>query len=48
MDVGNPFAFCHIHNLKSIDMNTFDERDPSVVFASPGMLQSGVSHQLFD
>jgi len=48
MDVGNPFAFRHIRNLKSIDVNTFDDRGPSVVFASPGMLQSGVSHQLFD
>jgi len=48
MDVGNPFAFCHIHNLKSIDVNAFDECGPSVVFASPGMFQSGVSRQLFD
>eukprot|EP00957_Ditylum_brightwellii_P018428 1386512-Ditylum_brightwellii.AAC.1 len=48
MDVGNPFAFRHIRNLKSIDVNTFDDRGPSVVFASPGMLQSGVSRQLFD
>jgi len=48
MDLGNPFSFKHIRNLKSIDVNNFDDRGPSVVFASPGMLQSGVSRQLFD
>ncbi|KAL3772919.1 hypothetical protein ACHAW5_005903 [Stephanodiscus triporus] len=48
MDLGNPFAFGHIRNLRSVDVNSFDDRGPSVVFASPGMLQSGVSRQLFD
>jgi len=48
MDVGNPFNFRFIQNLKSIDVNSFDDSGPSVVFASPGMLQSGVSRQLFD
>jgi cleavage and polyadenylation specificity factor subunit 3 len=48
MDLGNPFAFRHIRNLRGIDVNSFDDRGPSVVFASPGMLQSGVSRQLFD
>ena len=48
MDISNPFHFKHIQNLKSIDVNNFDDRGPSVVFASPGMLQSGVSRQLFD
>lgn len=48
MDVSNPFAFKFIQNLKSIDVNSFDDAGPSVVFASPGMLQSGVSRQLFD
>ena len=48
MDVSNPFSFRYIQNLKSIDVNTFDDSIPSVVFASPGMLQSGVSRQLFD
>lgn len=48
MDVSNPFAFTFIQNLKSIDVNSFDDSGPSVVFASPGMLQSGVSRQLFD
>ncbi len=48
MDIGNPFQFQYIQNLKSIDVNSFDDRGASVVFASPGMLQSGVSRQLFD
>jgi cleavage and polyadenylation specificity factor subunit 3 len=48
MDVSNPFRFEYIQNLKSIDVSTFDDSTPSVVFASPGMLQSGVSRQLFD
>ena len=48
MDIGNPFQFSFIQNLKSIDINSFDDRGASVVFASPGMLQSGVSRQLFD
>ena len=48
MDIANPFAFTFIQNLKSIDLANFDDSGPSVVFASPGMLQSGVSRQLFD
>eukprot|EP00529_Nitzschia_sp_RCC80_P014456 CAMPEP_0113448926 /NCGR_PEP_ID=MMETSP0014_2-20120614/5025_1 /TAXON_ID=2857 /ORGANISM="Nitzschia sp." /LENGTH=754 /DNA_ID=CAMNT_0000340167 /DNA_START=23 /DNA_END=2287 /DNA_ORIENTATION=+ /assembly_acc=CAM_ASM_000159 len=48
MDVGNPFHFTYIQNLKSIDATSFPDTGPSVVFASPGMLQSGVSRQLFD
>lgn len=48
MDVSNPFNFKYIQNLKSIDVNSFSDSGPSVVFASPGMLQSGVSRQLFD
>jgi len=48
MDVTNPFSFSFIQNLKSIDVDSFDDKGPCVVFASPGMLQSGVSRQLFD
>ena len=48
MDVSNPFSFKYIQNLKSVDVNSFNDSGPSVVFASPGMLQSGVSRQLFD
>ncbi|KAL1828326.1 hypothetical protein DCAR_0207532 [Daucus carota subsp. sativus] len=42
----NPFDFKHISPLKSID--NFDDVGPSVVMASPGGLQSGLSRQLFD
>lgn len=42
----NPFLFKHISPLKSID--NFDDVGPSVVMASPGGLQSGLSRQLFD
>ena len=45
-DVCNPFAFQYIHNLKT-SVNISPEL-PCVVLASPGMLQSGVSRQLFD
>ncbi|GMH93832.1 hypothetical protein TrVE_jg1883 [Triparma verrucosa] len=48
MDLGNPFQFKFIQNLKSINVDDFDDRGPGVVFASPGMLQSGVSRKLFD
>jgi cleavage and polyadenylation specificity factor subunit 3 len=48
MDISNPFHFNFIQNLKSINVQNFDDSGPSVVFASPGMLQSGVSRQLFD
>ncbi|KAF6168873.1 hypothetical protein GIB67_038370 [Kingdonia uniflora] len=42
----NPFEFKHISTLKSIE--NFDDVGPSVVMASPGGLQSGLSRQLFD
>ena len=42
----NPFVFKHISLLK--DIKTFDDSGPCVVLASPGMLQSGVSRQLFE
>ena len=45
-NVANPFDFKHIHNLKSIEQ--FDESGPCVVVASPGMLQSGLSRELFE
>ncbi|QDZ21096.1 subunit 3-I of mRNA cleavage and polyadenylation specificity factor [Chloropicon primus] len=43
---GNPFDFKYIQNLAGI--SDFDDTGPCVVFASPGMLQSGLSRQLFD
>ncbi|KAL6911686.1 hypothetical protein ACP4OV_000491 [Aristida adscensionis] len=42
----NPFYFKHIESLNSID--NFHDVGPSVVMASPGGLQSGLSRQLFD
>eukprot|EP00735_Rhodelphis_limneticus_P014893 TRINITY_DN899_c0_g1::TRINITY_DN899_c0_g1_i1::g.25416::m.25416 TRINITY_DN899_c0_g1::TRINITY_DN899_c0_g1_i1::g.25416 ORF type:complete len:855 (+),score=243.34,sp/P79101/CPSF3_BOVIN/56.77/0.0,Beta-Casp/PF10996.3/4e-32,CPSF73-100_C/PF11718.3/8.2e+02,CPSF73-100_C/PF11718.3/1.1e-27,CPSF73-100_C/PF11718.3/1.3e+02,Lactamase_B/PF00753.22/2.5e-15,Lactamase_B_2/PF12706.2/3e-12,Lactamase_B_2/PF12706.2/2e+03,RMMBL/PF07521.7/3.1e-11,Lactamase_B_3/PF13483.1/3.2e-05,Lactamase_B_3/PF13483.1/4.6e+03 TRINITY_DN8 len=44
--IGNPWIFKHISNLKSMDH--FDDLGPCVVMASPGMLQSGLSRQLFE
>lgn len=42
----NPFKFKHISPLNSIE--DFNDVGPSVVMASPGGLQSGLSRQLFD
>uniref|UniRef100_UPI00358E2A3F cleavage and polyadenylation specificity factor subunit 3-like n=1 Tax=Myxine glutinosa TaxID=7769 RepID=UPI00358E2A3F len=44
--MSNPFVFKHISNLKSMDH--FDDIGPSVVMASPGMMQSGLSRELFE
>ncbi|KAJ7369825.1 Cleavage and polyadenylation specificity factor subunit 3 [Desmophyllum pertusum] len=44
--ISNPFVFKHISNLKGIDQ--FDDIGPSVVMASPGMMQSGLSRELFE
>lgn len=44
--VANPFNFKHISNLKN--MSQFDDIGPSVVMASPAMLQSGLSRELFE
>lgn len=45
-DISNPFIFKHISNLKSIDH--FEDKGPCVIMAAPGMLQSGLSKQLFE
>ena len=42
----NPFDFRFISSLK--DLTVFDDSGPCVVLASPGMLQSGVSLDLFE
>lgn len=42
----NPFKFKHIQSVKTIEY--LDESKPAVVFASPGMLQSGLSRNLFE
>ncbi|KCV69007.1 hypothetical protein H696_04427 [Fonticula alba] len=47
----NPFVFRHITSLTNRAAELLDGRDgglPCVVVASPGMLQSGLSRQLFD
>ncbi|KAH9373166.1 hypothetical protein HPB48_004911 [Haemaphysalis longicornis] len=44
--INNPFVFKHISNLKSIEH--FEDIGPCVVMASPGMMQSGLSRELFE
>ncbi|XP_025831653.1 cleavage and polyadenylation specificity factor 73 [Agrilus planipennis] len=44
--INNPFIFKHISNLKGIDH--FEDIGPCVVMASPGMMQSGLSRELFE
>lgn len=44
--VANPFQFKHITHLKSAQQ--FDDVGPCVVMATPSMLQSGVSRELFE
>ncbi|XP_046860569.1 cleavage and polyadenylation specificity factor subunit 3-like [Xenia sp. Carnegie-2017] len=46
ISISNPFVFKHISNLKN--MEQFDDIGPSVVMASPGMMQSGLSRELFE
>jgi len=46
INVNNPFVFKHISNLKGIDH--FDDIGPCVILASPGMMQSGLSRELFE
>jgi len=45
-ELANPWKFKHITELKS--MSGFDDSQPVVVMASPGMLQSGLSRELFE
>ncbi|OZJ05276.1 hypothetical protein BZG36_01937 [Bifiguratus adelaidae] len=44
--VSNPFIFKHISNLRNADQ--FEDSGPCVMMASPGMLQSGFSRELFE
>lgn len=44
--VKNPFDFVHVENLK--DIQSFKDNGPCVIMASPGMLQSGLSRELFE
>ena len=42
----NPFHFKYIETLKNLD--NFEDIGPSVIMASPGMLQSGLSRDIFE
>lgn len=42
----NPFDFKFVKSIK--DLNRFQDMGPSVVIATPGMLQAGVSRQLLE
>jgi len=45
-DIENPFEFRHIRYMTSLQ--EFNDNCPSIVMASPGMLQNGPSRALFD
>ncbi|KAK9878570.1 hypothetical protein WA026_022640 [Henosepilachna vigintioctopunctata] len=44
--INNPFVFKHISNLKGIEH--FEDVGPCVIMATPGMMQSGLSRELFE
>lgn len=44
--IKNPFDFKHVESLK--DIQSFRDDRPCVIMASPGMLQSGFSRELFE
>ncbi|OBZ88252.1 Endoribonuclease ysh1 [Choanephora cucurbitarum] len=44
--ISNPFVFKHISNLKNVEQ--FEDSGPCVMMASPGMLQNGLSRELFE
>ncbi|KAG2178190.1 hypothetical protein INT43_003443 [Umbelopsis isabellina] len=44
--ISNPFIFKHISNLKNVEQ--FEDSGPCVMMASPGMLQNGLSRELFE
>ncbi|KAJ1987640.1 endoribonuclease ysh1 [Dimargaris cristalligena] len=44
--ISNPFIFKHISYLRGLQR--FDDTGPCVMMASPGMLQNGLSRQLFE
>lgn len=45
-EISNPFHFKHVKNIKGI--NQFADDGPCVFMASPGMLQNGLSRELFE
>ncbi|KAG0168741.1 endoribonuclease ysh1 [Apophysomyces sp. BC1034] len=44
--ISNPFVFKHISSLKNVEQ--FEDSGPCVMMASPGMLQNGLSRELFE
>ncbi|PAA49978.1 hypothetical protein BOX15_Mlig005746g1 [Macrostomum lignano] len=42
----NPFVFKHISNLRNVDI--YVDSGPCVIMASPGMMQNGLSRELFE
>ncbi|ORX58037.1 Metallo-hydrolase/oxidoreductase [Hesseltinella vesiculosa] len=44
--VSNPFVFKHISNLRNVEQ--FEDSGPCVMMASPGMLQNGLSRELYE
>ncbi|OAG31342.1 cleavage and polyadenylation specificity factor subunit 3 [Nematocida displodere] len=45
-EISNPFHFKHVQSIKNIE--AYEDRGPCVVMASPGMLQNGLSRDLFE
>ncbi|KAI5191901.1 cleavage and polyadenylation specificity factor subunit 3 [Nematocida minor] len=45
-EISNPFHFKHVQSIKNIE--AYEDRGPCVMMASPGMLQSGLSRDLFE
>lgn len=45
-EISNPFEFKHVKNIRNASQ--FDDNGPCVFFASPGMLQNGLSRELFE
>lgn len=45
-EISNPFNFKYVKNVPGI--NRFDDDGPCVFMASPGMLQNGLSRELFE
>lgn len=45
-EISNPFQFKYVRNIKGI--NHFEDDGPCVFMASPGMLQNGLSRELFE
>lgn len=45
-EISNPFSFKYVRNVQGA--NRFDDNGPCVFMASPGMLQNGLSRELFE